>query len=102
MQMDLQQVSVNCFNFLAFSQQRDALSCFTSHEKTVFFSNCADKFSIRTDCLLFFVSFCLLFLPIVKVDKLSPFKGERCELEGLFSFHFFFSHKLLNQSVPFV
>lgn len=52
MQMDLQQVSVNCFNFLAFSRQRDALSCFTSHEKNFFFSNCADKFTIRTDCLL--------------------------------------------------
>lgn len=92
MQMDLQQVSVNCFNFLAFSRQRDALSCFTSHEKTVFFLFLTVRinFLLEPIVCLFFVSFCLLFLPIVKVDKLSPFKGERCELEGLFSFHFYF------------
>lgn len=57
MQMDLQQVSVNCFNFLAFSRQRDALSCFTSHEKTFFFLTVRINFLLEQIVCLFCVFF---------------------------------------------
>lgn len=91
--MDLQQVSVNCFNFLAFSRQRDALSCFTSHEKTVFFLFLTVRinFLLEPIVCLFFVSFCLLFLPIVKVDKLSPFKAKDVSWKAYFRFIFIFT-----------
>lgn len=57
-------------------------------KKLFFFSNCADKFSIRTDCLLVF---CLLFLPIVKWTSWAPLKAKDVSWKAYFRFVFFFT-----------
>ena len=90
MQMDLQQASVNCFNFLAFSRQRDALSCFTSHEKTFFFLTVRINFLLEQIVCLFCVFFFWYFCPLLNGQVEPLLKAKDVSWKAYFRFIFFF------------
>lgn len=92
--LQVAQVSVNCVSTSLRFLDKEMNYLVLGLMQKPFFSNCADKFSLRTDCLLVLFFVVCYFCPWLN-GQVELFKSERRELEGSFSFPFFFTQSIM-------